>query len=45
MLGFFEGTVIGSGIRQIIDRVLWLKLLYDMNPVGMLLRGILLSAL
>ena len=45
VLGFFEGTVIGSGIRQIIDRVLWLKLLYDMNPVGMLLRGILLSAL
>ena len=45
VLGFFERTVIGSGIRQIIDRVLWLKLLYDMNPVGMLLRGILLSAL
>ena len=45
VLGFFEGTVIGGGIRQIIDRVLWLKLLYDMNPVGMLLRGILLSAL
>lgn len=45
VLGFFEGTVIGSGVRQIIDRVLWLKLLYDMNPVGMLLRGILLSAL
>lgn len=45
VLGFFEGTVVGGGIRQIIDRVLWLKLLYDMNPVGMLLRGILLSAL
>ena len=43
VLGFFEGTVIGSGVRQIIDRVLWLKLLYDMNPVGMLLRGILIS--
>ncbi len=44
VLGFFEGTLIGGGIREITERVLWLKLLYDVNPVRMLLRGILLSA-
>lgn len=44
ILGAFEKTETGSGIRAIIDRVLWLKILYDVNPVSMLVRGFLLSS-
>ena len=44
ILGAFGKTETGSGIRAIIDRVLWLKILYDVNPVAMLVRSFFLSA-